>query len=73
MHGVQENVERGHNQRDGAQKLDQHMERWASCIFERITNSITNNTGFVCFAALAQDERFRIKVIGYSSSRLTRR
>src|SRR5450631_3248625 len=46
------------------------MQRWTSGIFKRVTNSITDDTGFVCFTALAQDDRFRIEVIGYSSSRI---
>src|SRR5579872_4577336 len=50
---------------DRAEQLDQHVQRWACGILERIADGIANYTGLVRLAFLTQNSTFRIETANH--------
>src|SRR5437588_1689446 len=62
---MQSHVQRRQYQSDGAEQLNQDMERWACRILERVANGVTDDAGFVRFALLAQNGAVWIEAINH--------
>src|SRR5579884_1128840 len=58
-------VERRQHERNGAKQLDEHVERWASGVFEGITNCVADYTSFVRFALLTENGTVGVKTLNH--------
>src|SRR5205823_3094238 len=62
---MQGHVQGRQHQSDGAEQLDQDVERWACRILKRVTNGVTDDAGLVGFALLAQNGAVWIEAINH--------
>src|SRR5579884_781241 len=62
---MQEHVQRSEYQRNRAEQLDEHVERGACGILERITNGVTNHASFVRFAFLTENSAGLVETVNH--------
>src|SRR5947209_5002421 len=62
---MQGHVQGRQYQSDSAEQFDQDVERWACRVLKRVTNGVTDDTGLVGFALLAQNGAGWIEAINH--------